>query len=128
MTHRFFRKHVAQPMSFFSDIITKFLKTIFASKKFQWILNFSVGPRRGPRPGGPISEFAVNTPTRGGVLGNLRGVRFAGIWIGALNWFEDRFKICVHNEWDFQLILPIVKCYCRSLSSISTLTVSLSSQ
>ena len=37
-------------------------KTIFTSIKLQWVLNLA------------IRMLAVNTPTRGGVLGNLRGV------------------------------------------------------
>ena len=28
---------------------------------------------------------------------------------GALNWFEDRFKIRIHYEWDFKLVLPIMR-------------------
>ena len=84
-----------QSMHFFFDVITKRFNAIFASIKSKRIINVSV------------SEFAINTPTRWRVLINFIGVRSIWIWIGRLDQFKDRFKICIHYEWDFKLILSI---------------------
>ena len=93
-----------QPMCFSFNVIAKLLYAILPSIKLQWILYIA------------ISEFAVNIPPRWNVLINLAGVWLVGIRAGALNWLEYHFKVSIHHEWGFKLVLPIIKFYCQSLA------------
>ena len=88
---------MAKPSHFFLYVIAKHLYAILAPVKFQWVFNL------------PISKLAVNAKTRGDMLINFLGVWPFGFRAGPMYWLENCFKVCVHREWHFELVLSIMK-------------------
>ena len=84
---------------FVRDVIAKHFYAILTSIKFQWIFILSV------------SELAIQTETRWNVL--IDNFSMKGFWIrvSCLNWLEDCFEVCIHKEWNLELILAILKLY-----------------
>ena len=92
-----FRKHEVKPSCFFLYVIAKHLYAILAPVKFQWVFNL------------PISKLAVDTKARGDMQINLFGVRCISFTFATMHWPENCFKVCVHREWNLELVLSILK-------------------
>ena len=43
------------------------------------------------------------------MLINLLGVWFVGARAVPMYWPESHFKVCIHHEWNLELVLSIVK-------------------
>ena len=88
---------MVKPSRFFLHEIAKHFFAILAPVKFQWVSNV------------PISKLAVDTKARGDMSITLLGVWFIGIRVSTMYWPENCFKVCVHREWHFELVLSIVE-------------------
>ena len=86
-------------VGFVFHAVAKHFYTVLTSVEFQLTFNFS------------ISKLAMRTQTRGNVLIDNFSVLFFWVKFGLFSWLENRFKVCICDEWHLKLVLPIVKLY-----------------